>query len=477
MSKYEMLDRRVPIAADNIAIVHDLDLCKNCSLCRRTCADTISVLDYYDLASTGDVPLCVHCGQCTSVCPFGALYERSEIDVVKAAIADPTKTVVFQTAPAVRVGIGDEFGYEPGSYQEGKMVGVLRALGADYVVDTNFGADLTILEEASELLERITTGAPNMPQFTSCCPAWVQFCETFFPEYKDNISTTRSCIAMESAAIKTYFAEKKGLDPKNIVTVSVNPCTAKKFETKRPEQNKASQFYNDESITRDTDASITTRELAQWIRNEGVDFAAVEDSAFDDVIGETTGAGIIFGNTGGVMEAAMRTGYYLATGNEVPPHRLVDLQEVRGMEGVKEAEVQFGDRTVRVAVVHGGKNIRDFMNRLKAGEVSYDFIEMMMCPGGCIGGGGQPRTKLPQALPTKEARTASLYEKDASMRLRSSHDNEQLKVMYKEFLGKPLGEVSHKLLHTKFIDRSAILGDRKDVTPETCPTSPKFKKD
>lgn len=477
MSKYQMLDRRVPIAEDNIAIVHDLEKCKNCTLCRRTCADTISVLDYYDLESTGDVPLCVHCGQCTSVCPFGALYERSELDQLKEAIADPNKIVVIQTAPAVRVGIGEEFGFEPGSFLEGKMVGALRALGANYVVDTNFGADLTILEEANELMARVTKAAGPMPQFTSCCPAWVQFCETFFPEYKDHISSTRSCIAMEAAAIKTYFAEKKGIDPRNIVSVSVNPCTAKKFETKRPEQNAAAHYYNDEQITRDTDISITTREFAEWIRSENIDFNAVEDSQFDDLIGETTGAGVIFGNTGGVMEAAMRTAFYLSTGEVAPPQRLVDLTEVRGMAGVKEAIVNIGaGKSLRVAVVHGGKNIRTFMDKLRAGEVCYDFIEMMMCPGGCIGGGGQPRTKLPQAQKTKEARIDALYKRDSEMRLRASHENVQLMKMYEEFLGEPLGEKSHHLLHTHFIDRSGILGERKDVVPETCPTSPKYKK-
>ena len=473
MSKFELLDKRVPMAEDNVALYHDLTKCKNCSLCRRACADTMSVLDYYDLESTGDVPICIHCGQCASVCPFGALYEKSELDKVKEAIAAPDKIVVVQTAPAVRVGIGEEFGYEPGTYAEGQMIGAIRALGADYVVDTNFGADLTIMEEGNELLARLEGHHGPLPQFTSCCPAWVQFCETFFPEMIPHISSTRSCIAMESAAIKTYFAKEKGIDPKQIVSVSINPCTAKKFEINRPEQNKSAEYWDIEGL-RDTDYSLTTREFAEWIRSAGFDFSTVEESAFDDLIGASSGAGVIFGNTGGVMEAAIRTVYYTVTG-ETPEGRLVHLEEVRGMAGVKEAEVQIGDRTVRVAVCHGGKNVRDFVEKVKSGDVQYDFIEMMACPGGCIGGGGQPRTKLPAAVKTKEARIASLYKRDADLTLRSSYENPEVQAMYENFLGEPLGELSEALLHTKFEDRSAILGERKDVVPETCPTSPKFK--
>ncbi len=276
-SRFQHIDRRVPIAEDNIAIIHDLDKCKNCTLCRRACADVMSVLDYYDLESTGDNPICIHCGQCAAACPFGAMYERTELDEVKAAIADPNKIVVIQTAPAVRVGIGEEFGYEPGTYLEGKMVGALRALGADYVVDTNFGADLTIMEEASELIERVLHGHGKLPQFTSCCPAWVKFCETYFPEYTSHISTTRSCIAMEAAALKTYFAKNMNIDPANIVSVSVAPCTAKKFEIRRPEQNKSAEYWGRDDL-RDTDYCLTTREFAQWLRDENVDFTAVEDS-------------------------------------------------------------------------------------------------------------------------------------------------------------------------------------------------------
>ena len=475
MSQFEFIDKRVPIALDNPSIYHDISKCKNCTLCRRACADVMSVLDYYDLESTGDVPMCIHCGQCAAACPFDSMHARSELDKVKAAIADPDKIVVIQTAPAVRVAIGEGFGYEPGTFLEGKMVSALRKLGANYVVDTNFGADLTIMEEASELVDRLKNGG-TIPQFTSCCPAWVRFAEIYFPELIPNLSSTRSCIAMEAAMIKTYFAEKKGINPANIVSVSVNPCTAKKAETKRVEENAAARYYDDESLGMDTDISITTREFIRWLNDEGVDFGNLEDSKFDDLIGMETGASIIFGNTGGVMEAAMRTAYKLITDKEPPPYALTHLEDVRGMNGVKEATVQLGDDvTLSVAVVHGGKNTRDFLNTLKESGKHYDFIEVMACPGGCIGGGGQPRTKLPQAVKTKEARIGGLYKADEEYKYVASYENPEIQDLYKNFLGEPLGHKAHELLHTHYTDRSAQLGDRKDVVPETCPTSPKYK--
>ena len=416
MSQYEFIDKRVPIALDNPSIYHDISKCKNCTLCRRACADVMSVLDYYDLDANGDVPVCIHCGQCAAACPFDSMHAKSELEKVKAALADPEKIVVIQTAPAVRVSIGEGFGYEPGTFLEGKMVGALRKLGADYVVDTNFGADLTIMEEASELVERLKNGG-QIPQFTSCCPAWV-----------------------------------------------------------REEENAAARYHNDESLGMDTDISITTREFIRWIQEEHIDFNTVEESQFDDLIGMETGASIIFGNTGGVMEAAMRTAYKLITDKEPPPYALTHLEDVRGMEGVKEATVQLGDDvTLSVAVVHGGKNTRDFLNALKENGKHYDFIEVMACPGGCIGGGGQPRTKLPQAVKTKEARIGGLYEADENYKWVASYENEEIQTLYKDFLGEPLGHKAHELLHTHYTDRSAVLGTRKDVTPETCPTSPKFK--
>ena len=476
MSQYQLIDKRVPIALNNPSIYHDISKCKNCTLCRRACADVMSVLDYYDLDANGDVPVCIHCGQCAAACPFDSMHAKSELDKVKAALADPEKIVVIQTAPAVRVAIGEGFGYEPGTFLEGKMVGALRALGADYVVDTNFGADLTIMEEASELVDRLNKGG-QIPQFTSCCPAWVRFAEIYFPELLPNLSSTRSCIAMEAAMIKTYFAEKKGIDPHNIVAISVNPCTAKKAETKREEENAAARFHNDDSIGMDTDISITTREFIRWIQEENLDFNAIEDSQFDDLIGMETGASIIFGNTGGVMEAAMRAAYKLATGEDAP-QTLIPFEAIRGMDGAREADVVIGDKTLHVAAVHGTGNLRKFIERMRAENIHYDFIEVMACRGGCIGGGGQPRVKLPMADKAREARIASLYTRDAEVQVKAACDNPDIQKLYAEFFdGKPMSHKAHHMLHTTFVSRAEDLGPNGACTPATCPTSvPNLKK-
>ena len=395
MSKYEFLDRRVPIEDGNIALVQDLSKCKNCSLCRKACAVDMGVFDYYDLTTNGDHPICIHCGQCASICPFDSINERSEIDEVKAAIADPNKIVIFQTAPAVRVGLGEEFGLEAGTFVEGKMVAALRKLGGDYILDTNFGADMTIMEEASELLERVINSDAVLPQFTSCCPAWVKFAETFYPEFLPNLSTAKSPIAMQAPTQKTYFAEKMGLDAKQIVAVAVTPCTAKKFEIRREEMNSSAEYW-DAPEMRDTDYCITTRELAKWLRAEDINFDELEDSAFDPLMGEASGGGIIFGNTGGVMESAMRAAYKMATGEDAP-QTLIPFEAIRGMDGAREADVVIGDKTLHVAAVHGTGNLRKFIERMRAENIHYDFIEVMACRGGCIGGGGQPRVKLPMA--------------------------------------------------------------------------------
>ena len=473
MSKYQHIDRRVAIADDNVAVVHNLEKCKNCTLCRKTCAEAMGVLDYFDFESTGDNPICIHCGQCATVCPFDALNERSEIELVEAAIADPDKIVFFQTAPAVRVGLGDAFGYEPGSFVEGKMVAALRALGGDYVFDTNFGADITIEEEAAELVERVVNGHGELPQFTSCCPAWVQFCETYYPELIPHLSTAKSPIGMQAPAMKTYVAEKLGIDAKKIVSVCITPCTAKKFEIRRDEMNASANYWNEPGM-RDSDYCVTTRELARWISEKGLDFATLEDSKFDSLMGEASGGGIIFGNTGGVMESACRSAYHIVTG-EQPPAVLVPFEPVRGMDGVKEATFMIGEKEISVAAIHGTGNMRNFLQNMKETGKRYDFIEVMACRGGCIGGGGQPRAKLPMADKTKQARIDTLYKHDAEAPIRSSFENTELKQMYAEFFGAPLSEKAEEFLHTHYQDRSADLGERKDVTPETCPTSPKFK--
>ena len=442
MSKYQFLDRRVPIEDGNIALVQDLTKCKNCSLCRKACAVDMGVFDYYDLTTNGDHPICIHCGQCASICPFDSINERSEIDEVKAAIADPNKIVIFQTAPAVRVGLGEEFGLEAGTFVEGKMVAALRKLGGDYILDTNFGADMTIMEEASELLERVINSDAVLPQFTSCCPAWVKFAETFYPEFLPNLSTAKSPIAMQAPTQKTYFAEKMGLD-----------------------------------AMRDTDYCITTRELAKWLRAEEINFDDLEDSAFDPLMGEASGGGIIFGNTGGVMEAAMRAAYKMATGEDAP-QTLIPFEAIRGMDGAREADVVIGDKTLHVAAVHGTGNLRKFIERMRAENIHYDFIEVMACRGGCIGGGGQPRVKLPMADKAREARIASLYTRDAEVTVKAACDNPDIQKLYAEFFdGKPMSHKAHHMLHTTFVNRFEDLGPNGACTPATCPTSvPNLKK-
>jgi len=322
------------------------------------CRDYISVLGYYDLEHTGDAAVCIHCGQCANVCPTGAIRETPETAQVRAAIQDPGKVVIFSTSPSVRVSLGEEFGMPDGSFVEGKMVALLRRLGADYVLDTNFAADMTIVEEASELVERITHKDPAhpLPQFTSCCPAWVKFAEIYYPELLPHISTAKSPIGMQGPTIKTYFAKKMGIDPKSIVNVALTPCTAKKFEIRREEMNAAGRYLGIEGM-RDMDYVITTRELAAWAREEQIDFPSLEESRYDPLMSEASGAGVIFGNTGGVMEAALRTAYRYVTG-EPAPEKLYDLKPVRGMDGFRDAAVNINGKDINVAVIYGTANVR-----------------------------------------------------------------------------------------------------------------------
>lgn len=449
------LDVRVPMDEDNVAIVRHEEKCIKCGMCKTVCEEYIGVHGTYTLEETGGKGICINCGQCTHVCPVDSLTERYEYDAIRKAVADPEKIVIVSTSPSVRVGLGEAFGMSAGAFVEGKMVALLRKLGVDYVLDTNFAADLTIVEESSELIERITKGRGPLPQFTSCCPAWVKFAEIYYPEILPHISSAKSPIGMQGPTIKTYFAKKKGIDPTKIVNVALTPCTAKKFEIRREEMSDAADFLGIEGL-RDMDAVITTRELALWAKEEGVDFASLEDSAYDDYMGEGSGAGVIFGNTGGVMEAALRTAYELITGKEAPAP-LLDLQPVRGYEGIREASLDVDGLTVNVAIVYGTANVRKMIERVKAGEKQYHFIEVMTCPGGCIGGGGQPKTMLPVADDARKARIASLYTRDAGMKVRKSHENESIKKLYEEFYGQPLSELAEKMLHTMYKDRSEVL--------------------
>lgn len=446
------LSVRVAIEPDNPSICREEEKCIKCGMCKEVCTNEIGVHGTYTLDETDGKAICIHCGQCANVCPPASITEVYEYEVVQAAINDPDKVVIVSTSPSVRAALGEEFGMPKGTFVQGKMIALLRALGVDYVLDTNFAADLTIVEEASELIERITAGKKPLPQFTSCCPAWVKFAETYYPELLPNISTAKSPIGMQGPTIKTYFAKKMGIDPEKIVNVALTPCTAKKFEIRRAEMNAAGKLLGDPTM-RDMDQVITTRELALWAKEAGIDFATLPDSTYDKLMGEASGAGVIFGNTGGVMEAALRTAYTFVTG-EPAPKQLYTLEEVRGYDGIREASLTIGDTLVNVAVVYGTQNARKMIERVKEGTKQYHFIEVMTCPGGCIGGGGQPRDLIADADEVRKARIASLYRKDEQMTLRLSHENPEIKQLYETFYGKPLSELAEKMLHTAYINRS-----------------------
>ena len=386
---------------------------------------------------------CINCGQCIAVCPTGALTERDDTDKVYAALADPTKHVVVQPAPAVRAALGEEFGIPMGTSVTGKMACALRRLGFDKVFDTDFAADLTIMEEANELVDRVTNGGV-LPMITSCSPGWIKYCETYYPDFIPNLSTCKSPHEMEGAMIKTYFAEKEGIDPQNIVVVSVMPCTAKKFECQRPE-------LGHEGL-RDVDIVITTRELARMIKQCGIDFANLPDEDFDKLLGESTGAGVIFGATGGVMEAALRTAYEVVTGETLED---VNFQQVRGLVGVKEATLNLKGLEVNVAVAHSTGIASYLLDQVREGKKNYTFIEVMGCPGGCVNGGGQPIVSPEQREKTdpRVLRAKALYDEDAGKAIRKSHENPEIKRIYAEFLGKPNSHKAHELLHTSYTQR------------------------
>lgn len=454
---------RVPIDTDNPAVERIEELCVRCTLCSSTCEKYVGVLGTYDLEKTGGRGICTHCGQCIQVCPVGSLVPKNEWRAVAREIADEGKVVIFSTSPSVRVGLGEALGEEKGGFVEGRMVSLLRALGADYVLDTNFAADLTIVEEASELIERITKGTGPLPQFTSCCPAWVRWCELYHPEMLPNISSAKSPIGMQGPTVKTYFAKKMGLDPKSIVHVAVTPCTAKKAEVRREEMNAAGRFLGDPAM-RDTDYVVTTTELADWAKEAGIDFKSLPEGKFDPLMGEASGAGVIFGNTGGVMEAALRTAYHYLTGEDAPAE-LYHLTPVRGLtdgaDEVKEAEVDIKGTKVRVAVCYGTATAGRLIEKIQKGEANYHFVEVMTCPGGCISGGGQPKNLGEQgAKAAREARIKSLYKRDEALAVRRSDKNRELEALYTEFYGHPLSELAHEMLHTTYTDRRREFGDK-----------------
>ncbi|HEX3012585.1 MAG TPA: NADH-dependent [FeFe] hydrogenase, group A6 [Syntrophomonadaceae bacterium] len=425
------------------SLVRDPSKCTACLRCVEVCNDiqTVGALEVKDgipqpvdgkaLIETK----CVMCGQCALACPVGAIVENEEIDEFLAAIADPEKIVITQIAPAVRVAVAEEVGIDTGSLDMLKFVAMLRQIGFDYVFHTNFTADLTILEEGNELLKRLKEGG-TLPMLTSCSPGWINFIETFYPDQLDHLSTCKSPQQMFGPLAKTYWAEKMGIDPAKVYSVSIMPCTAKKFEAARPEMN-ASGY-------RDVDLVLTTREVGKLFRMTKWDVDKIEPSHFDSLLGAYTGAAVIFGASGGVMEAALRTVYEVVTGKTLED---VNFTMVRGFDGIKEAEVDLDGTKVKVAVANSLGCARKIMDEIKAGTSPYHFIEVMCCPGGCIGGGGQP---IPSTVEKRKERINAIYAEDAGLPIRKSHENPEVKLLYDDFLKEPLGHKSHELLHTHY---------------------------
>ena len=438
------------------SLVRNMNKCIMCRRCETMCnsIQTVGALTAVNRGFQAAVSTaferdiagstCSYCGQCVSVCPVNALSGRNTQQPVLDAIADPTKIVIAQTAPAVRTALGRDFGYEPGTLVTGKMVSALRELGFDYVFDTDFGADMTIMEEGTELLQRLQKYLKGeevkMPMMTSCCPGWVSFVEQHYPDMRDHLSTTKSPQQIFGALAKTYFAQKLGIDRKNLVVVSIMPCLAKKYEASRPEMGVDGN--------QDVDISIYTRELARLIRYANINFNELPEGEFDHPMGESTGAGVIFGTTGGVIEAACRTAYEIHTGQELGK---VDFEELRGLDGIRSATIDFGDVKLNIGIAHGLGNARKLIEEVKNGTSPYHAIEVMACPGGCIGGGGQPFHKGRMEVLRK--RQNALYRADKEMPLRKSHENPYVQKVYKEFLGEPCGPLAHELLHTHYFDR------------------------
>ncbi|UCB47547.1 MAG: iron hydrogenase small subunit [Spirochaetota bacterium] len=453
------------------ALVRDTAKCVLCRRCVTVCSEVQGVAALFPqnrgfdtvvgpaFCQDLDEVACVQCGQCAASCPVGAIIEKDQIDDVWSALEDPQKHVIVQTAPAIRAALGECFGYSPGTLVTGKMVSALRRLGFDKVFDTNFAADLTIIEEGNELLMRlkkalVDKGEAYLPQFTSCSPGWIKYIEYFYPDMLPHVSSCKSPQQMFGAIAKTYYAEKIGKSPQDICVVSVMPCTAKKFEAARSEMN--------DSGVRDVDVVLTTRELGRMIKQAGIDFGSLPNDKMDSILGFSSGAADIFANTGGVMEAALRSVYEIVTGRTLPFEKL-HIKTIAGLKGIKETSIEIKKTipewsflegvTVSVAITHGLGNAREVLERIRKGNNTYHFIEIMTCPGGCIGGGGQPRMTTDEV---RKSRIRAIYKEDESKKIRKSHENPEILQLYKDFLGKPLGEKSHHLLHTKYTARSRV---------------------
>ena len=425
----DISDKRVNISNDNPSIVFDKSRCDECGICKNICEYNIGVYGYSNL----DYP-CINCGSCTIMCPNKCLSERDETSKLREYLHS-NKIIVMQTAPAVRVSIGEEFGLKPGVNVQGKLVSALRKIGADYVFDTTFGADLTVMEEANELVNRLLDNE-KLPMFTSCCPSWVKFCEMFYPEYLDNLSTCRSPISMQGAMINNYFCKINNIKREDIISIAIVPCTSKKMEILKFDE---------------IDLAITTRELAKYLKEEKINLAKLKNSNYNSLLGKGSGGGIIFGTSGGVMESTLREVYHILN-KRYPKGRLLNFKEVRGLSNVKEASITINGNIIKVASINGTGDARKIIEKIKNGEVYYDFIEVMACEGGCISGGGQPRI-YPITNHIKNKRMNALYKSDKKMKIRCASLNPDIKDSYDNFLGEVGSDVAIKYLHTTYVNR------------------------